>query len=310
MVNLLIYISRYPFKHEFTIFSKNSLAYYSIPNIFKFGLGYSFYETVLFKESAILLAAGLIFYLIKSYYSSKNLKIKLRNEELIVIKQKKEKEILESELKRKISEIKLLTIKSQINPHFIFNFLSLIKYNVLSEKYDIVTDIINKFSMYLRLSLEQNNNETTNLETELKITETFIELEQLRHKNAFSYQFTNNSEHDLNKIKIPPLILQPFVENAIWYGLLPQEGIKILKIVIEDVFENNAIKISIFDNGIGKAKSLSKTGQLSKKQHFGLNSTKDRLELYFKTNHKRITINLNESQKVGGTEVVFLVYSL
>ncbi len=135
----------------------------------------------------------------------------------------------------------------------------------------------------------------------------YTNIENIRFKNEI--QFTLNVEENLNlsTIKIPPLILQPFIENAIWHGLSAKKGLKILTVNVSKK-DTNFIEITITDNGIGRKKAAEIKGKkLHKKESIGLKLTKERLTNFssnFKNKHLLSFLDLKENDKIKGTKVV------
>lgn len=167
------------------------------------------------------------------------------------------------ELQSKLHEMEIRTLKSQMNPHFIFNALNSIQQfivtgdNVKAEMY------LSKFSKLIRDLLESNSNEGLLLSEEVEILKGYIEMEMLRFDNSFSYEITIDSKLNQQKVKLPHLMIQPFVENAIWHGLLLKQGDGRINLRFE--YDSlTTIKCIVEDNGIGREASKKKENTFKK----------------------------------------------
>ena len=192
----------------------------------------------------------------------------------------------ESEFAHKLAETEMTALRAQMNPHFIFNCLNSIKLYTLENDGLTATDYLTKFSRLIRLVLENSRSERITLANELETLELYIAMEAMRFKDKVAYQINVADDVDTDYIEIPPLLIQPYVENAIWHGLMHKEGGGMIVIDVKTM--DSLLQISITDNGIGRAaaaalKSKSATNQKS----FGLKMTSERIELInelYKTN--------------------------
>lgn len=232
-------------------------------------------------------------------------KIRLKN-----INQKNA-ELLEKERLEKALKISTLaSIKSQMNPHFIFNALNTIQSYVLSNDRLKANFYLGKFSDLMRKILAMSAKDVISLEEEIETLNTYLELENMRFNNELNYaiQFSNEAEN--NQINIPSMIIQPFVENAIKHGLLHKKGEKYLHISFELV-EQNLLKVNITDNGIGrKASEQIKNRNFKANQSFSLNANRKRLELLNETVSNKISLQINDlgtEIKSEGTEVILFI---
>lgn len=188
---------------------------------------------------------------------------------------RKNKEDKKNSINRLITEYKLVALKAQINPHFMSNCLTAIQHLIISNKVDEANQYLAKFSLLVRQVLNFSSKPLVSLQEEIEITELNIELEQLRFDNKFMFEIELEDKHNLKSIFIPPLILQPIVENAIWHGLLPlknRKGKLHLKINIKD----DLLYIIIEDNGVGRKKNTDNIGNL--KESKGISITKQRID--------------------------------
>ncbi len=181
-------------------------------------------------------------------------------------KQKTKIELLEN--KQKAAESRLQSLRLQMNPHFLFNALNSIQQMILANEEMVATRYLSRFSKLLRSILIHSDKETITLKEELDILKLYVELESVRFKEAFSYEIYCDEEIDTDEVKIPTLLIQPFVENAIWHGLMHKEGPRSLKIAFTEM--DDYVQCIIEDNGIGRQKSAQiKMTSGSDKNHTG-----------------------------------------
>ncbi|MBC7572478.1 MAG: histidine kinase [Spirosoma sp.] len=193
------------------------------------------------------------------------------------------------ETNKRVAETKLLALRMQMNPHFIFNSLNSINSLILQNEADQASTLLTKFSRLMRQILDNSRTDWVPLRNELKALRIYVELEQLRCDNRFEVSFQISDALDQDLVRVPPLIMQPYVENAIWHGLLPQkEDIRQLLIVCRKA--ENRLIIEIIDNGIGReASSRLRQNLLTNHKEYGVNLIEERLRL------------MNEMYDVDGT---------
>lgn len=192
------------------------------------------------------------------------------------IAQVRKEERLKAEYEKKLAEIESMALRSQINPHFIFNTLNSIKYYAIKKTPSETGEFINRFSVLIRQILENSKKGLIPLREEIETLSNYIEVEKLRFRNAFTSIIEVDPSIDQDFFMIPPSLLQPFVENAIWHGLMHQEGDKQLQIRIEQV--DSMIICQIIDNGIGREAAASIYKAKKHKSSLGVSITKQRIE--------------------------------
>lgn len=213
-----------------------------------------------------------------------------------------EKSRIELNLHKKSSqlyELKMTAFKNKMNPHFLFNSLNSINNYVIQNKKEEASKFIAKFSSLIRKVLQTTDEVYISLAEELRISELYINIELARLRHNFSYQINIDERIDVEKVKVVPLYLQPFVENAIWHGLSVQDGEKNLIINIKE--NDSFIVTEIIDNGIGIQESLHrKKTQGIQRKSFGIKTVKDRLNLIYTPHNISIKINeVNEKESKG-----------
>jgi tetratricopeptide (TPR) repeat protein len=206
-----------------------------------------------------------------------------------------------------LSEQKLL--RSQMNPHFVFNSLNSIQHLVISSQNNRAELYLSKFSKLIRGLLENSIKENLTLKEEIDILNAYLEMESLRFGSTFSYSIKVDNRIDPLRTNIPPFMIQPFIENAIWHGLLAKDDDRILKITI-DYDSEKTIKCIVDDNGVGREASAQKADIFSK-QSLGISFVKQRIELIRETYNVSGKINLLDKKDVYnnslGTTVIIIL---
>jgi LytS/YehU family sensor histidine kinase len=176
---------------------------------------------------------------------------------------------------KKVMISDLRAIRAQMNPHFIFNSLNSINRYILKNEPEIASDYLGRFALLMRLVLDNSNHERILLKDELETMRLYVELEQLRFEHNFDYEIYVDEMMDSSKILVQPLIFQPFLENAIWHGLMHKEdGDRKLKLAIK--LDGNNMHCEITDNGVGRP--IEKRESEIKKRSYGINLVRDRLK--------------------------------
>lgn len=202
---------------------------------------------------------------------------------------------------KEMEELKMTALQSQMNPHFLFNSLNSINNFVLKNDIEKASDYITKFSKLIRVILNSSSSPTSSLTEELTVLALYVKLEQMRVNGGFDYIVSVDENLKLDHIKVPTLFLQPFIENAIWHGIMKKEGEKEIELSIKED-QGNVICI-IRDNGIGinKARELDQITQ--KKRFFGTETTENRIRVLHQ--NKNVTIETKDISlgTKTGTEV-------
>lgn len=212
----------------------------------------------------------------------------------------------ETYLSLQMSETEMKALRSQMNPHFIFNALNSIQNFLLKHKSEEANTYLLKFSKLMRAILENSQHSEVSLLKEKEALEWYMQLESLRLKYPFTYTFHIDKAIDMEETYLPPLILQPFIENSIWHGLQYKEGPGHIDIYIRK--EGNAIHTIVEDNGIGR--DLSKKNEqplFINKESLGMKLTEDRLKILNEINNFKaqfqITDLYNEAKQPLGTKI-------
>ena len=226
-------------------------------------------------------------------------------------KKKLENERLQNEAHRSLIEMKAEALRSQMNPHFIFNSLNTIEGFMLQHRTIEASTFLQKFSKLIRLVLENSRHSTISLEQDLEDLRIYVQLESIRYEGTFKYAF--DVDDFILEYQIPPTLIQPFVENAILHGLRNRNKLAgqeatdgFLKITVEENGKNIVVRIE--DNGIGRenARKIQKTTSISGKTSIGMDNTAERLRI-FSPDAKLVIADLDPHAPDGnvGTRVEF-----
>ncbi|WP_088340133.1 tetratricopeptide repeat protein [Robiginitalea sediminis] len=210
------------------------------------------------------------------------------------------------------SEKKVLTLeqsmlRSQMNPHFLFNSLNSIKLYIINNEQKNAVHYLNKFSKLVRKILEASAMREIPLSEELETVELYLNIENIRFNNEIDFSINVDPEINTELVRIPSLILQPFLENALWHGLSSKEGAKILRLNVGQAAPGY-IEITITDNGIGRdAAHTLKERRVLKRKSLGLEITKERMANFSKDyqNTYQMTMEdlFDEEGNPAGTQV-------
>jgi ligand-binding sensor domain-containing protein/two-component sensor histidine kinase len=221
-------------------------------------------------------------------------------------KQIRKKEKLKNFYENKMLHLEMQSLRSQMNPHFMFNTLNSINSYIIQNKTALASDYLTTFSKLMRSILDLSKQETVTLEKELNALKMYIELEALRLENKFDYSIIVDKNIDEQTLQIPSLMLQPFVENAIWHGLHNKKDQGTISIKINEI-SISKILVTIEDDGIGRAAAAAlKKAQISHKS-YGIDITKNRLQLLNKNNTVIFTDLFDNNNKASGTKVTITI---
>lgn len=230
----------------------------------------------------VVLLAGLIAYTLRQ---------RLKNQKLLAAKNE---EIREIDFKHQLSELELKALRAQINPHFLFNCMNSINRMILEGDNDNASLYLTKFSRLVRLILENTERTRVSLQNELTLLESYIQLEGLRFKGRIEYKINVDDSVDPDSTYLPSMVLQPFVENAIWHGLMHKTGEEKGVIHINMKESDGKLICVIEDNGVGrdKAKELQQRSVI-KSRSMGMKITEQRLRLLSKERWEQL-INITD----------------
>lgn len=253
----------------------NKLLYGYLPNEITFNK-----ETFFQKYYAILIAMGVVALSVLIYILFKW---------KISINQKKES------AKRIFAEMQLKSIRSQMNPHFLFNALSAIQNLIIKGESEKANHYLIAFSKLMRLTLDKSEKGLVPLADEIESIKKYLELENLRFQ--FEFKIAIDASLNIYEIEIPGMLIQPFIENAIIHGINEIEGEK--EVTVEIKKQENYLVCIISDNGIGIQASKTKSKTNINRDRYGLKLAQDRIDLINKSHKTNAKIEIIDKQENG-----------
>lgn len=224
------------------------------------------------------------------------------------MKQVRRHEEIKASYNKTINQLEMKALRAQMNPHFLFNSLNSIRYYILKEDMDNASEYITKFSKLLRMILRNSRQNQISLRDEVQTLTIYVDFEKMRFSDSFEYSIFIDESLNQDEIQIQPMTIQPFVENAIWHGLMAKEGSRKLDIGIRK--ERNFMIITVEDNGVGRKRSAeSKSGQpLNETKSFGLKIMEERFtvlrNIRGKDSHFEIVDLYDPDHEPSGTKVI------
>lgn len=213
-------------------------------------------------------------------------------------------------LNKSIMESELRTLRSQINPHFVFNSLNSIKSYILTHRSTEASEYLTDFSTLMRSILQYSKEQLISLDNELETTLLYISLERRRFEENFLFNYELDAEIDTEEIMIPPMLLQPYIENAIKHGLMNKDGFRILSLRISTEGKS-FIRIEIEDNGIGREQASLLRKNTPKHQSMGMGINDERIHLLGQSNDFFIDVRIedkkSDSNNSEGTKVIIRI---
>ncbi|MER3375980.1 MAG: tetratricopeptide repeat protein [Allomuricauda sp.] len=199
-------------------------------------------------------------------------------------------------------------LRSQMNPHFLFNSLNSIKLYIINNEQKNAVHYLNKFSKLIRKILEASSQREITLAEELETIELYMNIENIRFSNEIDFKITVDEDLCPSNIKIPSLALQPFLENSLWHGLSPKEGKKMIHLNVKRKSQNH-VSIEIEDNGVGRgAAEANKENRVLKRKSIGIRITKERLANFSKDYQNKFDVDIvdlfNTDGSPKGTKVI------
>jgi hypothetical protein len=211
-------------------------------------------------------------------------------------------------LMKSVKESDLRTLRSQINPHFIFNSLNAIKSYILNHRSVEAAEYLTDFSTLMRAILQHSKEKLIPLADELETILLYIKLEKLRFDDGFEFIYQIDEKIDTEETLIPPMLLQPYIENAIKHGLMNKPDDRKLSVSLKAMA--NSILIVIDDNGIGREQASLLRKNILKHQSMGMDINEERIKLLAMTNDWHIKIDIIDKKASGkslGTKVMIYV---
>ena len=217
-------------------------------------------------------------------------------------KQKADTEKKEAQFRATVADVELKALRAQMNPHFIFNSLNSIGDYILKNDSQAASDYLGKFASLMRMTLENSDKKEISLVEDIELLKTYLSIEQKRFDHSFDFEIEVSDNLDADEVLIPPMLLQPFVENSIIHGLAPKENGGKINITFKT--QKNELVCSVEDNGVGR-KASGKPMQLNGKSSKGIAITQKRIDVLNKTKNAKDVIKIID-QTIGTKVVVTL----
>lgn len=207
----------------------------------------------------------------------------------------------EAEFKTEVINTEMKALRAQMNPHFIFNSLNSIGDYIIKNNVQEADRYLGKFAKLMRMILENSEQKNVSLTQDLKALELYIQLEKLRMSNKFDYEIKIDETINADETMVPPLILQPFVENSIWHGIANKNGVGKLNIQIQKL-ANDMINCMVEDDGVGREQSaLIKT--IQQNNSLGMKITEARIDIMNRVENTAASVTITDLQQGVRVEV-------
>ncbi|MHA7829828.1 MAG: tetratricopeptide repeat-containing sensor histidine kinase [Flagellimonas sp.] len=214
----------------------------------------------------------------------------------------------QSKNEKRVLTLEQQMLRSQMNPHFLFNSLNSIKLYIINNEQKNAVHYLNKFSKLVRKILEASSQKEIPLSEELGTMELYMNIENIRFSNEIDFKIEVEEGINVDNIKIPSLTLQPFLENSLWHGLSPKDGEKKIQVNVKHK-DKGHVTIEIMDNGIGRTMAeVNKENRVLKRKSLGIRITKERLANFAKDYQNKFDVDIldlfDENGDPNGTKVV------
>lgn len=231
----------------------------------------------------------------------------IQKRRLTLVKKENLKRIQEERLKTRLFKSELTAIRSQMNPHFVFNTLSSIQLKIAKKETGAAFKMVQKFSSLMRGILNYSQKELISLKQELVILNNYLELERNRFEDELIIEMNINEEMDLEDFRIPSLITQPIAENSIHHGLKHKHGEKKISIFLHKI-GNLSYSLEIIDNGIGIEKANQINAENKKPESFAMKAIKKRISYINSLNEIRVDLEIESSDQGTKTTIKVIEY--
>ncbi len=214
----------------------------------------------------------------------------------------------QSKNEKRVLTLEQNMLRSQMNPHFLFNSLNSIKLYIINNEQKNAVHYLNKFSKLVRKILEASTLKEISLAEELETVELYMNIENIRFSNEIDFKIVVDDNINVDNIKVPSLALQPFLENSLWHGLSPKDGQKMIHLLVKKKNESH-VSIEVVDNGVGRdAAQANKANRVLKRKSVGIRITKERLANFSKDYQNNFDVDIvdlfDENGSPRGTKVI------
>ena len=204
----------------------------------------------------------------------------------------------------------MMALRAQMNPHFLFNSLNSINHFIVKNKPEEAAEYLTKFSRLIRLILTNSKLTAVPLANEIEAVRLYLQLEKIRFNNRFDYSIEVEEGVDVDYFEIPPLLIQPYIENAIWHGLLHKEEKGHLKLLL--YVQDPYLFVIVEDNGVGRRKAQEqKSKSATKDKSMGMQITAERVDLLNQLKQQQATVEIidmeDQDGNPSGTKVIMRI---
>ena len=194
------------------------------------------------------------------------------------VRQVRRQERMKASFEKQLARVEMEALRSQMNPHFLFNALNSLKDLIIRNEPHAASEYLGRFSRLIRLILENSKEQIVSLEQELEAVNLYVEVERQRFENRFDYRLEISNHLDQKRVMLPPMLIQPYVENAIWHGLMHKTDKGMLQVSLRQA--NGCLLCVIEDNGVGRKKAAElRSKSAGGRKSYGMAITRDRVAL-------------------------------
>jgi hypothetical protein len=247
---------------------------------------------------SIIIIISLISVCVYFIYRYRLRQLQLQNQ---LAKEKTDKILAETGYQHKLDEVTFSALRSQMNPHFIFNALNTIQGFVYSNDKKSASGYLGKFSQLIRKILDSSNKQTVTLGEEIEVLKLYTDIEKARFGESLNVTINIDPALDQEYLLIPPMLIQPYVENCIKHGVFHMQGVKTLMLTIRKAEEQDVIEVVIDDNGIGRERSKEINKNRIAHHSFATVANEKRIDLINQTVDKKTKLKIIDKVNMDGS---------
>jgi ligand-binding sensor domain-containing protein len=284
-----------PGSYRFVVFAKNNDGYWSAkPALLSFTILPAWWQTWYFNLISVFVLLVLLFFIFR---------IRINN----VRKRDRKKALLHN----RIAAIELNALRAQMNPHFVFNSINSVQYFITNNDPDSSQLYLSKFAKLIRYVVDNSKLTTISVQKEIEALKLYLDLETLRFGKHFEYHIHVDPGVDVEFTQIPSMLIQPYVENSIWHGIMHKEGTGKIEVTLK--MKEHVLCCIVEDNGIGRKKSMELKQEKESTLHssVGMSNTRERLEIINQVNKSSMSVVvsdvLDENGETCGTKVIIYI---
>lgn len=205
-----------------------------------------------------------------------------------------------AEIDKQLSQTEMKALQAQMNPHFIFNSLNSIREMILNNENKDASHYLSKFAHLIRITLDQSSQPIVSLRNTIDYLQRYMEMEQIRN-NLFTYEIRVDEKLDVDDTFIPPMLIQPFIENGLWHGVAAAN--KSIHITIQFIKEEHCLICTVDDNGIGISQSdKNKNDSAGKRKSHGINNIQQRIQLLNEKHGLQCKLKIRDKKDIPGSK--------